>query len=332
MSEQRNWLRKANLIVLPPLTTADIEDAEAGAASGSVATQQGLDLSEMHFAFQIQQADTQSPNNAVIRVWNLSDDTVKKIRGEYSRVVLQAGYEQGAYGIIFMGDLKQFRVGRENATDSYLDLLCADGDLGYCHGLANITWEKGATPDDVLKYAAKAMGMEISYKPDLTGINPAFIRGKVGWGMARDLMTKVCNTNGTTWSIQNGTVQVIPLTGYLPGEAVKINALNGMVGIPEQTDQGISVRVLLNPRLRVGGLVELNNKDINQLIQQKDALPIPFNQWTGIQYASKVAEGADGLYRLYVCEHSGDTRGQPWYSDLVCLAVDRSSMQVISRN
>lgn len=326
MSEaHRQWLRKASLVVLPPKLNEGDADAQLQAS------QQGLDLSDMHFAFQLQQMDTQSPNSAVIRVWNLSDATVRKIKGEFSRVVLQAGYEQGAFGVIFKGDLKQFRTGCENATDTYLDLLCADGDVSN-FATTNVTWAAGTKLRDVVGKVTADMGLEIGYLPDLEGTNPAMIRGKVGFGMSRDFLTKAANTIGATWSIQGGKVNVIPLTGYLPGEAVVINALTGMIGIPEQTDQGISVRCLLNPRLRVGGLVELNNKDINQLIQQKQSLPIPFNQWTGIQYASKVVEAADGLYRLYVCEHSGDTRGNPWYSDLICVAVDRSSQQVIARN
>ena len=34
---------------------------------------------------------------------------------------------------------------------------------------------------------------------------------------------------------------------------------------------------------------------------------------------------ADGFYRVLVVEYEGDTRGNPWYSNLICLAADTSA-------
>jgi hypothetical protein len=39
----------------------------------------------------------------------------------------------------------------------------------------------------------------------------------------------------------------------------------------------------------------------------------------------------DGFYRLYQVEYIGDTRGQEWYSELVGLAVDKSSDKVLAQ-
>lgn len=85
-----------------------------------------LDLSNLRFRFQVKAMDVESPNNAAIRVYNLSRDTLVKIRGEFSRVILQAGYDNN-FGVIFDGTIKQFRIGREGTTDTYLDILAADG-------------------------------------------------------------------------------------------------------------------------------------------------------------------------------------------------------------
>ena len=30
----------------------------------------------------------------------------------------------------------------------------------------------------------------------------------------------------------------------------------------------------------------------------------------------------DGLYRIIKCEFTGDTRGNDWYADLVCIGID----------
>lgn len=310
---QDQWLRRATLAV--------------------VEGEKALDLSEMHFRFSIQAADVQSPPNCEVRVYNLSEETAKKIRSEYTRVIIQAGYEQSAFGKIFEGTIRQFRIGRESPTETYLDILAADGDIGYNFAICNESWQAGSTAVNHVQAAARQMGLDYQVVADLSGSSPARLaRGKVGFGMARDLVGQAAATLGSTWSIQNGRIQVIPFQGYLPGEALVVNQLTGMVGMPEQTDEGIRVKMLLNPRLRVGGLIRLNSKDINQLILQNPNSVIPFNQWTGIQYASKVIESTDGTYRVYVIEHEGDTRGTEWYSNVVCLAYDPASNKVEPRD
>jgi hypothetical protein len=105
---------------------------------------------------------------------------------------------------------------------------------------------------------------------------------------------------------------------------VRINSRTGMVGIPEQGEDGIRVTTLLNPMLKIGTLVELNENDINKLTNTVPSSPVPFDRYVGLQLLAPVAPG-DGLYRLYVVEHEGDTRGNEWYSHLTCLAIDRTT-------
>ena len=299
MNSDRQYLRKAGLLV---------------AGGGSA-----LDLSEMHFRFSVHTADVESPNNAIIRIHNLSDDTARRVRGEYSSVVLQAGYE-GAFGEIFQGSIKQVRFGKLNGVDKFLDIFAADGDIGYNFGFVNKTLAAGATSADVIDAAAKAMNVKTA---DLAKNHYTLPRGKVLYGMARDMVREVAATLGATWSIQNGELQLIPLRGYLPGEAVVLNKATGMIGIPEQTEQGISVRALLNPRLRIGGLFRLNNNEITQT--QVNSI-VAFNDHKAL--VQRAPMSGDGTYRLLMVEHVGDTRGQEWYSDLVGLAFDPSVAQV----
>lgn len=291
----------------------------------------GIDLSALHFKFHITAADFESPNAAAIRIYNLSDETIKRITGrnpvEYTRVVLQAGYEQAAFGVIFDGVIKQFRRGRENATDSYLDILAAENDLAYNFGLCNTTLAAGSTPEQRLKVAADGLGLPLGYVSPMAATGGTLPRGKVMFGMPRALMRCEAATRGASWSIQNGRVQVIALDGYKPGEAVLLNSQTGLVGIPEQTDQGVKVRCLLNPRIKVGGLVNINNGDVNQTSaapgQVLENGQLMYDRRAAIQFPADVS--SDGFYRVYVIEYSGDTRGQEWYCELTCLAVDKSS-------
>lgn len=321
----QQWIRKAALIV------AD--------AAG-----EGLDLSELRFKFKVAASDNESPNTATIRVYNLADDTVKKIIGrtpvEFTRVVLQAGYENAAYGVIFDGTIKQFRRGKENATDSYLDILAAEADIEFNFGVLNSTIAAGSTAQTRVAQAAQQMGLQLGNAPALAA-GGTLPRGKVFWGMGRAMLRTEAMNVGATWNIQGGKVNVVPLDGYLPGEAVVLSAATGLIGIPEQTEQGIRARCLLNPKLQIAGLVQIDNASINQTSQadlRASGFPtrnlelgqIAYDKYAGTpQMFADVT--ADGFYRLYVVEFIGDTRGQEWYAELVGLAADTSTKKVLAK-
>ena len=292
MSKQ--WLRKASLIV-------------GGNSSGG-----GLDLSPLRFKFSCKKGDLQTPNTCDIRVYNVSDGTASRVQHEFSRVILQAGYEEN-FAVIFDGNIKQVRRGRENATDTYLDILAADGDMAYNYAVVNTTLAAGARQADQVKAAQQSMapyGVSSGYTPALG--DQQLPRGKVMYGMARDYMRDSAETTDTSWSIQDGKVQMVPARGYLPGQAVVLTAKTGLIGMPEQTNDGIRAKCLLNPQLRIGARVQIDNKSI---IRARVNV-----SYTAINMIPRVAD--DGFYRVLIAEHEGDTWGKDWYTNLVCLALD----------
>lgn len=284
---------------------------------------QGLDLSKLRFRFEVRAADNETPNTLVVRVYNVSDATRNSIIAEFDTVTLTAGLVNGPQGNIFQGDIKQFRFGRERNVDSYLEIRAGDGDKAYNQTLVNKTFPAGTTDAQTLSALAAEMGLPVAKTAEgyLTtgGILP---RGKTLFGMARLHMRDLAQKNKCRWSIQNGVVTLVPNTGYLPGQAVEINSATGMIGTPEQTDNGIMVRCLLNPLIKIGQAVKINNADINQASLRSN---FGFPSYTSQYYPATVAN--DGLYRVLVAEHVGDTRGTggDWYTELTCLDIDQSS-------
>lgn len=289
----------------------------------------GLDLSAFRIKFSVQNADVETPNNITIRVYNLSKETINKLiqGGEFSRVELSAGYENGNFGKVFQGNLMQFRVGRESPTDTYLDILAADGDAWYNQAILNTSIAKGATPQQVMSELAKAgpgLGTDFGSLKTTMQYTPS-IRGQVMFGMARARMRNMVSSLDAGWSIQDGKIVVVDNTGYRDdGPPVKINVATGMIGMPEQQNDGIHVTCLLNSHIRIGSKIHLNKDEINQLLYSKNnPYNLPYNQWTGAQPMAPLS--ADGYYRAFVVEHEGDTRGDAWYTKLICLAIDETS-------
>lgn len=293
----RLYLRKCSLVV--------------GGAGGG-----GLELGQMRVVFASHKADYETPNRLDCRVYNLSDDTCRRLGSrEFTRLVLQAGYE-GNCGLIFGGTIRQVRFGRENGVDTYADFLVSDGDRAYNYAVVRATLAAGATQGDVVDKAVGAMGEHGATRghiPDLGG--QALPRGQVMYGMARDYLRDAAHGTDTSWSIQDGAVQMVPKRGYLPGQAVELTAESGLIGMPEQTEGGIMVRCLINPQLRVGGRIKLDNKSI---LRFKTELRIG-----AFMKAPRIDK--DGLYRVLAIEWKGDTRGQDWYANLTCVGIDDSA-------
>ena len=298
MTGQLQYIRRCNLIV-------------AGK------DKDGLDLSNLRIVFKIKKSDAQTPNTAEIRVYNLAEDTAKQIQKEFSRVILQAGYESN-YGVIFDGNIKQVRTGRENGVDTYLDIAAGDGDDAYNYAIVNTTLAAGASQADQINASANSMSGKGVGKGFIGDTGSAKLaRGKVMYGNARDYLRQSAQASGTTWSVQDGKLQFIDRTAVLPGQAVVLNSKSGMVGAPEQTNDGIKAKCLLNPMLKIGVRVMIDEKDV-----EKAKLPDTSKDSAANKPA---AISSDGVYRLLTVEHGGDTRGNDWYSELVCLDVDATA-------
>jgi hypothetical protein len=275
---------------------------------------QGLELGELRVAFKIKHADSETPNAGDFRIYNLSERTMTRIK-EFSSIVLQAGYVGSGAGLIFGGNIRQARRGREG-TETYLDILASDGDKAYNYAVVNSTLAAGASQADQVDRAAGALaghGVTRGHVPDLGGVR--LPRGKAMYGMARKYLRDAASTTGTSWSIQNGQLQMVPVQGYLPGTAVRLTAQTGLVGQPEQTNEGIKIRALINPRFRVGGRIQLDNASI-----KKYRTDLKFS---AANLTTRLDE--DGLYRILAIDWSGDTHGQDWYADLICVGIDDSA-------
>lgn len=282
-----------------------------------------LDLSNLRFTFSVKSMDVETPNTLTVRVYNPSASTVAAIKqGEFTKVTLSAGYEANVnYGVIFYGDIKRVNIGREDNVNSYVEILAGDGDLAYNFGIVNTTVGANSSPQQrfaVLsdRYNNYGISTDPNAQNAFTTVGGILPRGAVLFGLIRDEMAALAQAAQARWSIQKGVLTVIPNSGYLPGEAVVLNSQSGLIGVPEVTDNGVNVRMLLNAKLRIGGLVSINQNLINQQIVQQQGYP----SYTGLYFPAQTA--SDGTYRVLVINHAGDTRGQGWYTDIVCLAVN----------
>ena len=273
-------------------------------------------LDDMQVQFTIRQARVQMPGNAVIRIYNLSDNTKNALSVENQAITLEAGY-QDHYGIVFKGSIKRANRGKIGGTDTYCDLYCADGDQAYIKAQVIKTLPKGSTRQDVVDECVKAFG---SY-----GVSAGFMSKKLAgpgspqpivlFGLAREIMRGVCKDIGADWKIQDGKVNVVHKTESLPGADIVVNSQTGLVGRATQTFGGIIVQTLINPAMHKDRIVRIDEKSIDRAAYdpsfgfdnpQNDRLP-------GI--------ATDGRYRVWGVDRVGSMRGPEWYDTLYCAAA-----------
>lgn len=285
----QQWIRKATLVI--------------GAGN------EALDLSELQFQFTVKATTITTPKSLNVRIYNLKPETSERVTAYGNSVILSAGYE-GSFGTIFSGQIFQTRIGRENASDTYLDISSADGDYAYNYGFVNFSVAKGSGIVGRLGQLAQGAGIKLGTVA-IPSVPGQLHRGRVYHGLLRDHMRPLCGTIGADWVINDGQLDVVAQNSYKPGAIPIVTAATGMIGVPEQTPDGIRIKCLLNPFLQHNGLVQLDNLSIQQYqfplglsAQAKAALVPPLSR--------------DGKYKILFVEHNGDTRGQEWYTDLVC--------------
>ena len=279
---------------------------------------EGIKTSALRVEFSIKKGDSESPNEATVRIWNLADETLMRSKKEFDRVMLQAGYQEN-YGLIYSGNIIGQRIIRENAADKILELTCGDGDEAYISAVLNRTLAAGARPGDIVDAVHGSFdeyGVSAGATPELGGRR--LPRGKVMFGMARKYAREAAHTNDMSWSIQDGKMIMVANNGYLPGEAVVLTHKTGLIGSPEQTNEGVKIRCLLNPKIRVNGRVKIDNASVQEA--KKD---------TGKDAKQPAALNADGFYRVIQITYIGDTHGQDWYCDMVCVSIDATSDRTV---
>lgn len=319
-------------------------------------TGQATDFGSFKVTFTIDWFSTsQSTAVGTFKIYNLASNTVKRISGkEFTHIKVIAGYDGLApavdasqvgvsrdvnpnevgqsdgrnYGQIFDGEIRYTIEGKENPVDSYILIQATCADRAFSTTVTSKPLAAGycaADIDTLLMKDFQAKGVTTGRTPAMPGTK--YPRGRVLFGMTRNLMDNVAAQCGATWMFVNGKREMVAKNEVMH-DAIALNSETGLIGMPQQTfGNGVNVRCLINPNIQVNGLIELNqktvfinraqrsNEDIVKTIEH-DATQTG-NRDTSVKPASIAT---DGVYVVRSIMYSGDTRGQAWYMDLICEA------------
>lgn len=276
-------------------------------------------LSDMRIQFNVVSATVSSLKYAEITVWNLNREKANKILKEFVGVSLSAGYE-GSYGLIFNGQIARVETGKENAVDSYVRIFAQDGDHAKNWTMTNTTLKDGWTDEDLYQQLMtdfERAGLEAGYNPGLD-VDTRGARGFPLYAQTAQIMNGLAHRQGCDWFIEDGKVNLVPNGGTLPGPMEVLTPASGLIGVPKLTIGGINVRCLLNPKIRTGARIQIDNKLVAQLNQQT-----PFLNDVGAVVPDMQGQpDGNGIYKAHSVTHTGDTRGQEWYTNTIGVSID----------
>lgn len=267
----------------------------------------GIDVSTLRCTFQIEKSLSETPNYAEIVLYNLSAQTENSIIKEGAKVILEAGYQNPQYGLIFSGDIVQPLRGKEDNTTYTLTLVSQDGDLFYNKGIINASFRAGQTQRDVLENIAKQStnALEIGQLSD--NLTPtALPRGKALFGLTRDYFRQIAKSEQAAFYINNNKIEFIKAMDLPTNEVIQLNGKSGLIGMPEQTEEGIQATCLLNPLLDLNKMVAI---DLSSIQRQKADRNSELKNIAGA-----------GIFKIIKIAHKGDTRGDEWYTEFTAVA------------
>ncbi len=293
-----------------------------------------VDFSQFRVVFSVTNTLSGAPPTADIRIYNVSDDTVSRIKQEGQKVILQAGYEENN-ATIFQGDLVQrykgtVTAGEDLRLNSVLQIVARTNDKAHTYGMINTCLPAGANAghlaksimDEYAKY-----GLKPGVLPDLP---PARLtRGKVYYRPLKKALDDFCRTYGLQSCYYGDELGVVPVDKTFNEKPIVLNGKTGLIGTPVMSISGLKVKTLMRPEIKLNSTLQIANGDIlyddtnkpqasSGTQEKKDT----DKKDSGQQQAGKNAADVNGLYKIVSITHKGDTRGNDWYMEMVCTAAN----------
>lgn len=222
-------------------------------------------ISGLKISFSVSKNNEATPNDAEIKIYNLSDETRKSLDGENISIELKAGYEGlngdgGNIETIFIGNVK--KVTQEiQKPDIITSITAGDGEKKYRNKRHTKGYPEGTKLKTVVQDITKSLDLgkgSLDAIPDIT-----YNSGVTLQGLCRDHLDNIARSNDLEWSIQDEKLQIIKRDGFTKDSVLVISPTSGLIGSPNKTKKGVEFTSLLQPQLKIGRKVEIKSRFIS---------------------------------------------------------------------
>lgn len=263
---------------------------------------------ELRITFDVTKSVKGSLNNGTIQIYNLSqtnrnliikdediieedknkektktEDGTRTLPTDYMQFELKAGYSK--IETIFKGAISKASSKKQGAE--FVTTIEAYDGLYDMQNSYTSKVVKGNISEQVIK------DMPTVKKGKITEQNP-LLRPRVLVGNSFKILEENLALN-ETYYVDDGVIHIIKekevTSGYIP----LVNSETGLLNTPEKLQKEVKFETMMNPLLRIGGLMQLES-----LYDKR------FN----------------GIYKINTIHYTGDYSGNDWKQEVLCIACN----------
>ena len=281
---------------------------------GNAVSGEGLQINDLQVTFDISKSSSNKDktNSASIEIYNLSNDSLKLLDVDYPAAVFSAGYRDIGIKRLFAGQVTNVTT-RKSGTDRITQILMGGAYTELNHEVMSSLVAPGRTVKDVAEDIRKALPGVSRSVFNGTNLNNPIIYGYPLQGTPKDMLNELSEKYNLDWQIDDDVLYIHDNdrgNSEKFEDAYVISKYTGLIENAYRTSgdirrstkdkakiQAIQMKILLNPDIVPGDIILLED--------------VLFN----------------GYYKVTDMRHTGDWRGQAWYSELRATAIEKVNRQ-----
>jgi len=273
----------------------------------------GTRIDALNIGFSIKKFLKQSKegsNSCSIEVYNLSEESRKKLRLDDSFMQLRAGYGD-TNELLYSGDIDF--IDTKYPAPNIVTTLEAH-NLKPSEKEVELSYKENTGAKAVLGAVVNQLGIPIHSDGGISNLlDSSYVEGFTFSGKASDALDRLTNKLDTDWSIQNGTIKFCPRKVPPTRTAAVLSPATGLIGSPEpkyNADKAKKTKANPNPT-PISGWV------INMLLRPK----IEPGDLISVESAA-IQKGS--FFKVLTVEHTGKFMGNSWNTQVEVVDVDVS--------
>lgn len=277
-----------------------------------------IDVSLLRCVFKTQQRYQTQATTCTLEIYNMNATTEGDIIESGFQISIEAGYDEGQYGEIFTGDIVQVIRNRENGVDYKLEILALRGTALFDMNHTRAKIAAGSTPRDIIKAATGYARQRIEVGEISENLSKqALPRGKVLFGTpAKYLRDLAIGNDAYYWEGEDGKLTVKKTIDEIPEDrCLVLTPATGLIGTPQYGDQGITIKMLMDCRIKLKTLIKIDNELIRRQLIALDLTK--GGAASGGQAPQQSIFDQDGEYMVINISHCGDTYGDDWVTEVI---------------
>lgn len=218
-----------------------------------------FESSKLHIEFDVPFDDDADPNESVIRIYNLSENSINQLQRNQV-VTINAGYE-GDVGVLMQGRVSYVST-RKQGPDIVTSVYAIDGpDLSGVK-IERKAFAKGTKASTILKSLVPLLKLPVA--SFILPKDKSYPKGYSLSGKIADNLASVAHDCGASFYVNRGKLYIRPLAVGDDAQFI-LKTDTGLIGSPEyfQDDDGMkgySIESLLQYRITTGSIIDIESR------------------------------------------------------------------------